>query len=116
MKARGRTRPQPAREPRLPAAIVDTPEEIAFLAMHFPGTYWIGAKRDDPEPPRYVWPPHFFWIHGREMPRSLFAREEPDVLPAVPACVVIGEDHRLHDRHCEGNDTPTPADMLCEVD
>ncbi len=88
------------------ATIADA-EENAFVAGKFFGAHWVGATKIDGA---------FRWITGPPFDPALFAEGDPD-LNAVPACVAIGEDRRLHDRQCDGSDGgPQGYGYICEVD
>jgi hypothetical protein len=85
--------------------VLDDAEENAFVAAHVIGTHWVGGIRQRPDD-------GFWWLDGRAVAPELFAAGDPD-LKETPACLVVGDDHRLHDRPCDGSQDG-PYGFVCE--
>jgi hypothetical protein len=89
-------------------ATLEDSAEIAFLAGRLYGTYWVGGTRTSLEGP-------FTWLDGQRVLHDLFGPDDPDVKRPT-ACLVLGQDYKLHDRWCDGTDAPGPNDVLCEAE
>lgn len=86
---------------------VTSRDENAYVGAQFFGVIWVGAiKRERARP--------FEWVTSEPYAFQAFALGDPD-RRELPACVVLGEDRKWHDRSCDGSEAG-PYGTVCEVD